>query len=73
MILCALVYRTGHLGWAIGMHGGWVAALKVSDWVTDPVQGRYLFGFGDVIYAGLWPSVVLVCLFVVVWFKFRRV
>lgn len=48
--LCVAVLRTGRIGWAVGLHAGWVMGLKALVFLTDTVVGarcpRILFG-GD--------------------------
>lgn len=37
LVLCALLARSGHLWVCIGLHAGWVWAIKAMDRLTDPV------------------------------------
>lgn len=65
-ILLALVrQRSGHIGWCVGIHAGWVLVIQLTRWLTDgnsnaPLAG--LVGNYDGIIgwlAALWISVLI--------------
>jgi uncharacterized protein len=55
MILAWCRIRTGALWFPIGLHAGWIAALKMFNLLNRPVEGHWLFpwGLGDTLRSGL--------------------
>lgn len=80
MILAWARYRTGSLWFSIGLHAGWIAALKTFNLLNRSVEGHWLhpWGLGDTLRSGLLPllSIVLVagvCRWVLAYLKPRLI
>ncbi|MDR1304653.1 MAG: CPBP family intramembrane metalloprotease [Verrucomicrobiales bacterium] len=65
MMLCAVTWRTGAIWAAVGLHAGWVLALKVSGRLvaTHPDSGSLWFA-ADAL-EGLWPALLLLVMFLI--------
>jgi membrane protease YdiL (CAAX protease family) len=74
MILAWSRIRTGALWFSIGLHAGWIAALKMFSLLHRPVEGHWLFpwGLGDTLRSGLLSllSILIVAGFCRMGFRF---
>ncbi|MDX6766017.1 MAG: CPBP family intramembrane glutamic endopeptidase [Candidatus Methylacidiphilales bacterium] len=58
LVLCATAWRAGHLWAAVGLHAGWVFAIKSVHGLSDHRGGDTLWFTSDLL-GGLWAAVFL--------------
>lgn len=73
VLLCRVYERTGSLWYCMGLHAGWVFAMRLGGYLVEvapveqaPAWARLLYGPSDVV-AKSWAALLLICLFLVVW------
>ena len=63
LVLCRVTESSGSIWIAIGLHAGWVLAMRIGgDLVTKTETMTHLFGHSDVV-AKTWMAFLLACLF----------
>jgi uncharacterized protein len=73
VLLAALRRRTGHIGWCVGMHAGWIFVIQVTRKLTDGNEGADLAWLaGD--YDGVigWLAAGWIGALTLVWFLSAR-
>lgn len=58
LVLCALVYRQGHVWGAVGLHAGWVFALKTAHRLSQS-RGEESVWFAPDLFSGWWAIIML--------------
>jgi hypothetical protein len=67
LTLCVLYERRGHLAWCIGLHGGWVLAMRLGNYFLGRDREFLEWWFSRSDYIAKSPAGVLVILIFFVW------